>query len=195
MVLSLTGTLSIPVWVLRECRLKLRQMEEIAELLRRWQFHARGVKWSEVSRRGGLHPSKLSEFVNGTKTNPTWDTLQKMAAGFGVEPAQFIAGPPTKVAPSIPLEIQTAPPLPASSPSEGDRKGAQAVKPHAGDAPAERTDVPTASDLHHAINELWRAVNAINAVTARAALAESRREDAAPRADRPPRRKGARKSR
>lgn len=169
---------------------------DFAALVRQWKA-ATGVMYKVVAARAEMQPNKLSDIANGKNLNPEWSTIQRIAAGFGVTVAQFIAGPANKVTPAEVPEAgpgHVLPHLRAPAPSASDSNPARAVK-HGGDHDAEVQTSNAAAPLTAAVARLEAAVAAINAVTARAALADARRQAAATRHPRPARRRGARKHR
>jgi transcriptional regulator with XRE-family HTH domain len=64
----------------------------LPECVNAW-LEATGKKQNAVAKDAGLKPSQVSEIAAG-KINPRWSAVEKLAKGFGVSPAKFLAGPP-----------------------------------------------------------------------------------------------------
>jgi transcriptional regulator with XRE-family HTH domain len=67
----------------------------LTECVNSW-FEATGIKQNVVADRAGMAPTKISEIVNGKNPDPQWSTVEKIARGFGVSLAEFLAGPRPK---------------------------------------------------------------------------------------------------
>lgn len=64
----------------------------LPECVNAW-LEATGKKQNAVAKKAGLKASQVSEIASG-KINPRWSAVEKLAKGFGVSPAKFLAGPP-----------------------------------------------------------------------------------------------------
>lgn len=161
---------------------------DFGALFQQWK-DATGVLQKVIAARAGMKENKLSAIAVGKNRNPTLDTLERIARGFGVPLAEFLAGPPTKVS--------GASQLPSAAPREAAPTAREHPLPVGGDHDATQTDALAiaVADIKAASAEIRYAVSALNAVTARAALADARRETAATRARRPRSGKGPRKHR
>lgn len=68
----------------------------ITECVNLW-LESTGIKQTVVAERAGMTAPKISEIVTGKNPDPQWSTVEKLARGFEVTPAAFIAGPRPKV--------------------------------------------------------------------------------------------------
>jgi len=147
---------------------------DFAALVRQWKA-ATGLMYKVVAARAQMPPNKLSAIANGKNANPRWETIQRIAVGFGVTEAQFLAGPANKITATADDDV---PPLRIVALGGSATRPAQRLE-RAGDHDPQAP--PSAQELRDAIDELKASVDALNAISARAALADARREAAATR--------------
>lgn len=82
---------------------------ELSLLVNAWLKHT-GMKKGVVAKRAGIAASKFSPMISGDG-DPRWSTVEKIARGFNVTVAAFVAGPPRRKGGSVDADRTPGDPL------------------------------------------------------------------------------------
>jgi transcriptional regulator with XRE-family HTH domain len=90
---------------------------KLSECVKAWLDHT-GRRQTDIAKRAKLPLSMFNGIAKGHNPNPRWDTLEKVAAGFGITVIQLLEGPRAEPASDLSGQTRTGP-----SESHGDSGG------------------------------------------------------------------------